>query len=155
MVQWYNKFRSKDYASVSMHMTERAQGKYYCRLFWDYIDIAIANSFIINQKILEKSAKNRAEKPAETQKAFRRAMAFSFIGRFSWRKKQAYNAHLFKSPEIQYAENHGRCKQCYSQEKKDHKVFINCLDCNVLGCWQAPQLSQILLIFFLVLCLGH
>lgn len=141
MVQRYNKFmRGTDLLDQKTNVyafDRKSPGKYYCRPFWDYIDMGIVNSFIVYQKILAKAARNKQEKLAKTQKDFRREIALSLIGNFSSRKKQTPNIRKQNNSErhrIHYAEKHGRCRQCYVKEKMDHKGFIKCLDCDVYLC---------------------
>lgn len=141
MVQRYNKCMRGtdllDQKTTVYAFDRRSPGKYYCRPFWDYIDMGLANSFIVYEQIAAKFSSGSRQNVAKTQKDFRRMVAIELIGDFSSRKKAPFNTKRYRSQprhRIEYAERHGRCKRCYREEKKDRKGFIRCVDCDVYLC---------------------
>ena len=141
MVQRYNKCMRGtvllDQKTTVYAFDRKSPGKYYCRPFWDYIDMGLANSFIIYETIASKFPTRSANNIAKTQKDFRRMIAINLIGDFNSRKRAPFNAKQYRSQprhRIEYAEKHGRCKRCYDQERKDRKGVIKCSDCNVYLC---------------------
>ena len=141
MVQRYNKCMRGtdllDQKTTVYAFDRKSSGKYYCRPFWDYIDMGLANSFIVYEQIAAKFSSGSRQNVAKTQKDFRRMVAIELIGEFSSRKKAPFNTKRYRSQprhRIEYAERHGRCKRCYREEKKDRKGFIRCVDCDVYLC---------------------
>ena len=113
-------------------------GKFYCRPFWDYIDIGIVNSFTVYQEIIQSMPqRSKEDKIAKTQKNFKRVVANGMIGKFSSRKKVRSKTQVRAGNvrhKIEYAKKHGRCNWCYVQDKDDRKVFIRCVNCNIYLC---------------------
>ena len=141
MVDRYNKkMRGTDLhdQKTTVYAYDRkSPGKYYCRPFWDYIDMSLVNAFILYQKLAQTLPSTAGRKVVKTQKDFRRAVAISLISDYTSRARDPPAARLIQGANsrhhIQYAESHGRCKNCY-KEGKDRKVFIRCVDCGVYLC---------------------
>ena len=150
MVQRYNKYMKGtdllDQKTTVYAFPRKCPGKYYCWPFWDYVDMGLASSFIVYEKIISKFPGGRKENIAKTQEDFRRMVAIELIGDFSSRKAAPFNTRQFRSQprhRIKYADKQGRCKRCFQEEKKDRKVFIECSDCDVdlclnknRNCWE-------------------
>ena len=143
MVGRYNKhMRGTDLFDIKTTMyaiDRKSPGKYYCRPFWDHIDMS--NAHIIYKKLIKELPSSNSDKArvAKTQKDFRRFAALKLIGSFSSRKKNPsstmrYRDRLIQRHHIEYAEKHGRCKRCYQDDRQDRKVFIRCVDCQVFLC---------------------
>ena len=122
-------------------INRKSPEKYYCRLFWDYIDMSLVNEHIIYKKLINKlpSSNSDGAKVAKTQKDFRRFVALKLIGSFSSRKKNLSSTRRYRDPLIQrhhteYAQKQGRCKRCYENHRQDRKVFIRSVDCQVFPC---------------------
>ena len=142
MVQRYNTFMRGtdllDQKTAVYDYDRKSPGKFYCRPFWDYIDIGIVNSFIVYQEIIQSMPqRSKEDKIVKTQKDFKRAVANGMIGKFSSRKKVRSKTQVRAENvrhKIEYAKKHGRCNWCYVQDKVDRKVFIRCVDCNIYLC---------------------
>ena len=84
MVQRYNRCirgtNLLDQKTTVYAFDRKSPGKYYCRPFWDYIDMGLANSFIIYEKIASKFPTRSKNNIAKTQKDFRRMVAINLIG---------------------------------------------------------------------------
>ena len=89
IVERYNKpMRGTDLVDqkTTVYAIDRkSPGKYYCRLFWDYIDVALVNAHIIYKKLIDElpSISDDAVRVAKSQKDFRRFVALELIGNFS------------------------------------------------------------------------
>ena len=129
---------------------KKSPGTYYCRPFWNYIDKSLVNTHIIYKKLINElpSSNSDGVRVAKTQKDFCRFVALKLIGSFSSREKNPSSARHYRHPLIQRhlianAEKHGRCNRCYQDDRQDKKVFITCVDCQVLlrpnknrNCWE-------------------
>ena len=95
--------------------------KYYCRPFWDYMDMSLVNAHITYKKLINElpsSSSDRA-RVAKTQNDFRRFVALKLIESFSPKEKNPCSTRRYRDPLIQgnhieYAEKHGRCKKMLS-----------------------------------------
>ena len=130
MVDTYNKhMRGTDLfdQKTTVYATDRkSPRKYYCRPFWDYIDMSLVNALIIYKKLIHELPLSNSDgaRVAKTQKDFCRFVALKLIGSFSSREKNPSSARRYRDPLIQrhhieYAEKHGRCERCYQDDKQD------------------------------------
>ena len=69
-----------DQKKVTYQFDHRSKSKYYLRIVYDFIDIAINNSYVMYCKL-------RESVPSMDAKTYRRAVAQSLIGTFNSRKR--------------------------------------------------------------------
>ena len=97
----------------------------------------LANTFIIDEKVMSTFPSGIKDGIAKTQKNFKKMVAVELIGDFSSRKHLPFNTKQYRGQRrhrIDYVNSHGLCKRCYKEEKRDSKVFMKCSDCGVYLC---------------------
>lgn len=112
----------------------RSPTKYYTRPFFDYLEMAVVNSFIIQEKLAE--TEWAGDRP-KTLLDFKRKIALSLIGSYTSRARPATSRPAVCPPSfhrVAMVETKGRCKFCYAQNRKDVKVFTKCETCQVHLC---------------------
>ena len=86
MVQRYNKCMQGtdliDQKTTMYAFNRKSPGKYYCRPFWDYVDMGLANSFIVYEKIVSTFPSGIKDNIAKTQKDFKEMVTVELIGNF-------------------------------------------------------------------------
>ena len=122
--------RTKPYA-----FDRRSPTKYYTRPFVDYLEMAVVNSFIVQEKLAE--TESASDRP-KTLLDFKRKIALSLISSYTSRARSATLKPTVNPPSsfhrVSMVETKGRCKFCYTQGQKDVKVFTKCETCQVHLC---------------------
>ena len=138
MIQEYNNGMNgtdvMDQRTKPYSFDRRSPAKYYTRPFFDYLEMAVVNSFIIQEKLAE--SEWAADRP-KTLLDFKRRVALDLIGSYTSRNRFATSRSGKKTPlfhRVAMIDTKARCKNCYSQGKKDVKVFTKCETCEVHLC---------------------
>ncbi len=122
--------RTKPYA-----FDRRSPTKYYTRPFFDYMEMAVVNAFIVQEKLAK--TEWASDRP-KTLIDFKRKVALSLIGSYTSRARPATSRPAVCPPSsfhrVAMVETKGRCRYCYSQGQKDVKVFTKCETCQVHLC---------------------
>ena len=135
VIQKYNEHMGgvdiMDQKKVTYQFNHRSKIKYYLRVVFDLIDIAVNNSGIIFNKLCE----GYPEAEKLDLKSYRRVVARCLIGSFCNRKRKAPTSSVHRTPNaakymkptsatkhtMQKGLKRNRCKVCYSN-KKDTKT---------------------------------
>ena len=130
----------KDQRKTNYQFDHRSKFKYYLRVVFDVIDIAITNSHIIYSKLSEISENT----PALDSKAFRRSVARSLIGNYNCRKRSVSTSAIINQQKrsrmslsesavhhvMEKTDERKRCKLCTSK-KHYSRTNNKCSVCNV------------------------
>ena len=148
VIQKYNEYMGgvdiMDQKKVSYQFDHRSKIKYYLRVVFDLIDIAVNNSGIIFNKLCE----DYPEMEKLDIKSYRRVIARCLIGSFSSRKRNAPISSVHRTPSaakylkpttgskhrMQKRSKRNRCKFC-TNNKKDIKTNNICVECNLYLCY--------------------
>ena len=124
-----------DQLKVCYENDRRYPGKFYLRLFFDLLDIAVVNSFIVFSKITEGQPNNSA---AKTLLKFKVAVAKGLVSNYCSRVRTQRRIPRIGTDEehvptrLDYNER-GRCKLC-TKRKIDSRTVFFCEPCGVNLC---------------------
>lgn len=148
VVKQYNEFMGgvdiMDQKKVTYQYDHRAKTKYYLRVVFDLIDIAVNNSAVV----YEKFCVAHPETKKLDLKTYRRVVARCLIADFCSRKRNAPTSSVHRCNKIakymkplpsakhtmQKGQKRSRCKEC-SKHKRDIKTNNFCVECNVFLCF--------------------
>lgn len=151
VVSLYNQYMGgvdlMDQKKVCYELDRKSTIKYYLRLFFDLMDIAMNNAFITYSKIQEKYG---LESPKLTNLSFRQSVARGLIGGFTSRKRNATsyiqtqkrlrcvakptnNTHI-----IEKSNTRKRCCICW-KNKTENKTFNKCKSCDIYLCFTSTR----------------
>ena len=121
--------------------------KYYTKPFYDYLDMAVVNSFVIQEALASQRDAVKKHDPhmdaginrPKTLLDFKRKLAAGLIGSHTSR---TYPARAATQPQASTSGFHevvmeatrGRCNWCYQTEKADRKTSFKCTTCSVFLC---------------------
>ncbi|CAG5009983.1 unnamed protein product [Parnassius apollo] len=136
-----------DQKKVYYEVDRKAKIKYYLRLFFDLLDIAMNNSYVIYCKLHEAK---RIEGTLLTSLEFRQVVARSLIGSFSSRQGSLSSVVMTKK-QISYTQKRGtpshvmvkvskrkRCVQC-AKSRIENRTNNTCSTCNVHLCFTTDR----------------
>ncbi|XP_067623316.1 piggyBac transposable element-derived protein 4-like [Eurosta solidaginis] len=136
-----------DHKKACYEVDRKAKIKYYLRLIFDMMDIAMNNSYIIYCKLHEAK---RIEGSLISLLEFRQAVARSLVGRFTSRqrslksvvmtKKRIYLAYKHGTPShiMKKVTNRKRCAQC-AKKRVENRTYNTCSTCNVHLCYTSER----------------
>ena len=121
----------------------RSKIKYYIRIIFDLVDVAINNSFIVYTKLCNENA----ELPTMDSRTFRRIIARTLIGNFCSRKKSIpsfsiatscrrskYGQACWPKHTMEKAGVRKRCWWCTSK-KVQNRAHNKCVECGMHLCF--------------------
>ncbi|CAG4988027.1 unnamed protein product [Parnassius apollo] len=136
-----------DQKKVYYEVDRKAKIKYYLRLFFDLLDIAMNNSYVIYCKLHEAK---RIEGTLLTSLEFRQVVARSLIGSFSSRQRSLSSVVMTKK-RISYTQKRGtpsqvmvkvsnrkRCVQ-WAKSRIENRTNNTCSTCNVHLCFTTDR----------------
>lgn len=136
-----------DQKKVCYEVDRKAKIKYYLRLFFDLLDIAMNNSYIIYCKLHEEK---RVEGTLLSSLEFRQVVARSLIGSFSSRQR-ALSSVVMTKKRISFTPKHGipshvmvkvnnrkRCVQC-AKRRIENRTNNTCSTCKVHLCYTVER----------------
>ena len=146
VLEKYNQFMGgvdlMDQKKVTYQFSHRSSHKYYIRLVFDIVDIAVNNAAIVYEKVNRESSAN-----AMDLKAFRCCVARGLIDNYCSRKRAIpYSVVLGSTKRLQQQKNSStshtmmkievrkRCKLCY-QNKIQNCTNNVCVECDVALCY--------------------
>ena len=131
-----------DQKKVTYQFDHRSKSKYYLRIVYDFIDIAINNSYVVYCKLGESV-------PSMDAKTYRKAVAQSLIGTFNSRKRAVLASSVMTQQKrlrinqssmemyghtIMKSEERKRCKLC-SSKKRQSRTNNKCIQCGIHLCY--------------------
>lgn len=145
VIKRYNKYMGgvdlMDQKKVYYEVDRKSKIKYYLRLFFDILDIALNNSYVVYTKLHEEG---RVEGPALSTLEFRQLIARSLIGGFSSRKrslkdtvttlKRRCNTQISSNHKMSKRNMRKRCAQC-AKNKFENRTNNACAHCDVHLCY--------------------
>lgn len=136
-----------DQKKVCYEVDRKAKIKYYLRLFFDLLDIAMNNSYIIYCKLHEAK---RVEGTLLSSLEFRQVVARSLIGSFSSRQR-GLSSVVMTNKRITITQKRGtpshvmtkvnnrkRCVQC-AKSRVENRTNNTCSTCNVHLCYTSER----------------
>lgn len=136
-----------DQKKVCYEVDRKAKIKYYLRLYFDILDIAMSNSYIIYCKLHESK---RIEGTLLSSLEFRQVVARSLIGSFSSRQRSLCSTVMTKkrisltqkrgvpSHVMIKVSNRKRCVQC-AKLRIENRTNNTCSTCNVHLCYTSDR----------------
>ena len=144
MVRMYNSSMGgvdlADQRKETYEIDHRSKYKYYLRLLFDFLDIAISNAYIIHNKL---------ENTKLSSKDFRLLIVRGLVGQFSSRqhsghycgqgKKRKLNAYCQTPLHMPvFVQERKRCAHC-STKQNDCRSNIKCTTCSLMLCLNAKR----------------
>ena len=133
-----------DQKKVTYQFDHRSKIKYYLRVVFDLIDIAVNNAFVVYSKLQEESPST----DKLDAKTYRRVIATTLVGKYTNRKRSIPSSAIMTAKTKKYSrisngpvkhtmkkvEKRQRCELCTS--RKDQKRTNNmCVECNIHLCY--------------------
>ena len=161
VIHEYNQFMGgvdlSDQMKVTYEVDRRSKFRFYLRVFFDFLDIAVVNSNIVYNKI--------ASTPSMILLDFRYSIAQNMIWKFSGRKRAVPLSRPSKRLRRQsfdvvdhlpdFASSQVHCALC-SSKKVENQTYVRCTSCNIAlslqkdhNCFQQYHTKH-LFIFFIV-----
>lgn len=131
-----------DQKKVTYQFDHRSKSKYYLRIVYDFIDIAINNAYVVYCKLGESV-------PSMDSKTYRRAVAQNLIGAFNSRKRLIPSSSVMtqqkrfrisqsslemSSHTMMKTDERKRCKLCTSK-KRQNRTNNKCMQCGIHLCY--------------------
>ena len=148
MVEKYNKFMGgvdlMDQMKTSYQYDRKSTKKFYLRLFFDLLDIAVNNACCVYNDL--ETLRDPAHKRMKNLD-FRQVIARGLIGGYSNRKRSVPQAPKRKSsvssaikPDhvMVKSSQRNRCTQC-KKNKKENRTYNICETCNIHLCYTSDR----------------
>lgn len=150
VVMRYNKYMGgvdlMDQRKACYEVDRKAKIKYYLRLFFDILDIAMNNSYLVYVKLHEK---HRVEGPLLSSLEYRQHVARSLINNFTCRQRSRPTLVSSKKLRIgekrnlpahnmEKAEKLKRCVNC-AKRRIENRTHNKCVMCNVHLCFTSKR----------------
>ena len=144
VIQEYNQFMGgvdlSDQMKVTYEVDRRSKFRFYLRVFFDFLDIAVVNSKIVYNKI--ESA------PSLSSFDFRYSIAQTMTRKFSSRKRAALlyrPSKRSRDPSFDivdhlpdFAPSRVHCAFC-SSKNVESRIYVRCITCNIALCLQKDR----------------
>ncbi|XP_060803721.1 piggyBac transposable element-derived protein 3-like [Amyelois transitella] len=150
VVMQYNKYMGgvdlMDQRKACYEVDRKAKIKYYLRLFFDMLDIAMNNAYLVYVKLHEA---HRVEGPLLTSLEFRQHIARGLINNFTCRQRsrptlvsseklRIGNKRNLPAHNMQKAEKMKRCVNC-AKRRIENRTYNICVMCNVHLCYTSTR----------------
>ena len=126
-----------DQMKVTYEVGRESKFRFYLRVFFDFLDIAVVNSKIVYNKI--ESA------PSLSSLDFRYSIAQTMIRKFSSRKRVVPLSRPSIGPSFDivdhlpdFAPSRVRCAFC-SSKTVESRTYVRCMTCNIALCLQKDR----------------
>ena len=141
IIQEYNQFMGgvdlSDQMKVTYEADRQSKFRFYLRVFFDFLDIAVINSKVVYNKI--ESA------PSISSLDFRYSIVQTMIRKFSSRKRAVPLSRPSKRSRepsfdivdhsLDFAPSRVRCAFC-SSKNVESRTYVRCITCNIALCLQ-------------------
>ena len=144
VIQEYNQFMGgvdlSDQMKITYEVDRRSKFRFYLRVFFDFLDIAVVNSKIVYNKIESALSSSSLD--------FRYSIAQTMIRKFSSRKRAVPLSRPLKrsrGPSFDivdhlpdFAPSRVRCAFC-SSKNVERRTYVRCITCNIARCLQKDR----------------